>query len=52
MLTSRGADRHRQIAAERGARGYFTKPYLEDVLLDAAQRMIKGEVLLHVNAPT
>ncbi len=51
MLTSRGADRHRQIAAERGARGYFTKPYLEDVLLDAAQRMIKGEVLLHVNAP-
>lgn len=51
MLTSRGADRHRQIAAERGARGYFTKPYLEDVLLDAAQRMIKGEVMLHVNAP-
>lgn len=51
MLTSRGADRHRQIAAERGARGYFTKPYLEDVLLDAAQRMIKGEMLLHVTAP-
>jgi len=51
MLTSRGADRHRQIAADRGARGYFTKPYLEDVLLDAAQRMIKGEMLLHVNAP-
>lgn len=46
MLTSRGAERHRQVAAELGASGYFTKPYLEEVLLDAAQRMIKGEVLL------
>ncbi|HEY9729508.1 MAG TPA: hybrid sensor histidine kinase/response regulator [Chroococcales cyanobacterium] len=45
MLTSRGADRHRQMASQLGARGYFTKPYLEEVLLDAAQRMIKGEVL-------
>jgi chemosensory pili system protein ChpA (sensor histidine kinase/response regulator) len=45
MLTSRGADRHRQMAAQQGASGYFTKPYLEEVLLDAAQRMIKGEVL-------
>lgn len=46
MLTSRGADRHRQIAAQLGASGYFTKPYLEEALLDAAQRMLKGEVLL------
>ncbi|WP_443029072.1 response regulator [Spirulina sp. CS-785/01] len=46
MLTSRGADRHRQVAAELGASGYFTKPYLEDVLLDAAERMLNGEVLL------
>ncbi|HEY9652757.1 MAG TPA: response regulator, partial [Coleofasciculaceae cyanobacterium] len=46
MLTSRGADRHRQMAAQLGASGYFTKPYLEEVLLEAAQRMIKGEVLL------
>ncbi len=46
MLTSRGADRHRQMAVQMGARGYFTKPYLEDVLLDAAQRMLKGEVLV------
>ncbi len=45
MLTSRGADRHRQMAAQLGASGYFTKPYLEEVLLDAAQRMIKGDVL-------
>jgi CheY-like chemotaxis protein len=46
MLTSRGADRHRKLAAESGASGYFTKPYLEEVLLDAAERMIDGEVLL------
>ncbi len=46
MLTSRGADRHRQMAVQMGARGYFTKPYLEEVLLDAAQRMLKGEVLV------
>lgn len=46
MLTSLGADRHRQMAADLGASGYFTKPYLEEALLDAAQRMMKGEVLL------
>jgi len=45
MLTSRGAKRHRQMAAQLGASGYFTKPYLEEVLLDAAKRMIQGEVL-------
>ncbi|MCW6034913.1 response regulator [Spirulina subsalsa FACHB-351] len=48
MLTSRGARKHRQIAAERGARGYFTKPYVDDILLDAAQRMINGEILLEL----
>ncbi|TVQ19321.1 MAG: hybrid sensor histidine kinase/response regulator [Leptolyngbya sp. DLM2.Bin15] len=46
MLTSRGADRHRQMAITLGAKGYFTKPYLEEALLDAAQRMLKGEVLV------
>ncbi|PSB03564.1 hybrid sensor histidine kinase/response regulator [Merismopedia glauca] len=50
MLTSRGADRHRQIAADLGAKGYFTKPYLEEALLEAAQRMMKGEVLLQTSA--
>jgi len=45
MLTSRGADRHRQTAIQLGAKGYFTKPYLEEALLDAAQRLLKGEVL-------
>jgi CheY-like chemotaxis protein len=46
MLTSRGADRHRQMAASLGASGYFTKPYLEEALLDAAQRMLRGEMLI------
>ncbi|HEY9646519.1 MAG TPA: response regulator, partial [Chroococcidiopsis sp.] len=49
MLTSRGADRHRQMAVQLGAKGYFTKPYLEEALLDAAQRMLKGEVLVAGN---
>ncbi|MCG8363176.1 MAG: response regulator, partial [Pseudanabaenales cyanobacterium] len=46
MLTSRGADRHRQMAVDLGASGYFTKPYLEEALLDAAQRMLNGEPLI------
>ena len=45
MLTSRGADRHRQMAYSLGAKGYFTKPYLEEQLMDAAGRMLKGEVV-------
>lgn len=50
MLTSRGSDRHRQMAVQLGASGYFIKPYLEEALLDAAQRMLKGEIL--VTAPS
>ncbi|MEH1790381.1 MAG: response regulator [Nostoc sp.] len=46
MLTSRGADKHRQIASQLGASGYFTKPYLEEALLEAAGRMLKGEKLI------
>lgn len=46
MLTSRGADRHRQMAVDLGASGYFTKPYLEEALLDAAKRMLGGERLV------
>ncbi|MFB2933938.1 response regulator [Aerosakkonemataceae cyanobacterium BLCC-F154] len=49
MLTSRGADKHRQMAIQLGASGYFTKPYLEDSLLDAASRMLKGEKLVTSN---
>lgn len=46
MLTSRGADKHRQMAIQLGASGYFTKPYLEEALLEAAGRMLKGEKLV------
>lgn len=50
MLTSRGAERHRQMAARMGAKGYFTKPYLEEVLLDAARRMLNGENMINRKA--
>jgi len=50
MLTSRGADRHRQMAIQLGASGYFTKPYLEEALLDAVQRMLGGEVMVTSNS--
>jgi chemosensory pili system protein ChpA (sensor histidine kinase/response regulator) len=46
MLTSRGAQKMRNIAAKRGAKGYFVKPYVEDALLEAAQKMMNGEILL------
>ncbi|MBE9223499.1 response regulator, partial [Cyanobacterium stanieri LEGE 03274] len=46
MVTSRGAEKHRSIAADLGARAYFTKPYIEDELLDVAKRLIDGEVFL------
>ncbi len=47
MLTSRGANKHRQMAVQLGASGYFTKPYLEEALLEAASRMLKGEKLIN-----
>ncbi len=50
MITSRGAQKMQRIAAERGAKGYFVKPYIEEVLLDAAKRLMSGEVLLEVNS--
>jgi chemosensory pili system protein ChpA (sensor histidine kinase/response regulator) len=50
MLTSRGADKHRQMAVSMGASGYFTKPYLEESLLEAAGRMLKGEKLVEAKA--
>jgi len=46
MLTSRGAQKMRNIAAKRGANGYFVKPYVEDDLLEAARRMMNGEMLI------
>jgi chemosensory pili system protein ChpA (sensor histidine kinase/response regulator) len=46
MLTSRGAEKHRQMAAQRGARGYLTKPYIEEVLLETTKKLMEGQVLL------
>ena len=46
MLTSRGAQKMKQIAAERGAKAYFVKPYVEKLLIDSAKRLLDGEVLL------
>jgi chemosensory pili system protein ChpA (sensor histidine kinase/response regulator) len=46
MITSRGAQKMQNLAAAKGAKGYFVKPYIEDVLLSAAQRLIAGEVLI------
>ncbi len=40
MLTSRGADKHRQLANDLGAQAYLTKPYTEKDLMDVAQRLI------------
>jgi chemosensory pili system protein ChpA (sensor histidine kinase/response regulator) len=52
MLTSRGAQKMKNIAAQRGARGYFVKPYMEEVLLDAAERLYKGEMLFNIEEET
>jgi chemotaxis protein histidine kinase CheA/ActR/RegA family two-component response regulator len=46
MLTSRGSERHQHMAAQLGAKAYFTKPYLEESLLEASQRLLQGETLL------
>ncbi len=50
MITSRGAQKMQRIAAERGAKGYFVKPYIEEVLLDSAKRLMDGESLLDLNS--
>ncbi len=50
MITSRGAQKMQRLAADRGAKGYFVKPYLEEVLLASAQRLIAGEILLDANS--
>ena len=36
----------RNIAASRGANGYFVKPYVEEDLLKAAKQMMNGENLI------
>ncbi|QUS60946.1 Hpt domain-containing protein [Synechocystis sp. PCC 7338] len=40
MLTSRGSDKHRQLAKTLGANAYFTKPYIEQQFLGAVQELL------------
>ncbi|MGK7956120.1 MAG: response regulator [Crocosphaera sp.] len=40
MLTSRGSEKHRQLATHLGASAYFTKPYIEQQFLETIQNMI------------
>lgn len=40
MLTSRGNEKHRRLAMQLGAIDYFTKPYLEQEMLEAVANYI------------
>ncbi|WP_229261457.1 hybrid sensor histidine kinase/response regulator [Duganella margarita] len=40
MITSRSADKHRNVALELGVNAYFGKPYQEAVLLEAIEGLI------------
>jgi chemosensory pili system protein ChpA (sensor histidine kinase/response regulator) len=46
MVTAEGAQKMQHLAAAKGAKGFFVKPYIENFLLSAAQRLIAGEVLI------
>jgi chemotaxis family two-component system sensor histidine kinase/response regulator PixL len=45
MLTSRGSDKHRQLATHLGANAYFTKPYIEQQFLTAIQELLATPAL-------
>jgi chemotaxis family two-component system sensor histidine kinase/response regulator PixL len=40
MLTSRGSEKHRQLATHLGANAYFTKPYIEQQFLLAIRELV------------
>ncbi|WP_392531560.1 response regulator [Nostoc sp. C117] len=42
ILTSRSAEKHRQLAKELGAKAYLTKPYLEHEFLSIIQGLINS----------
>ncbi len=44
ILTSRSAEKHRQLAQELGAKAYLTKPYLEHELLSTIKDLINSNV--------
>ena len=41
MITSRSADKHRNVALELGVNAYFGKPYQETVLLEAIEGLLR-----------
>jgi DNA-binding response OmpR family regulator len=44
MLTSRTGEKHRLLAKELGAVGYFTKPYRENEMLKAIADLFAQKV--------
>ena len=43
MLTSRSGDKHRNLATQLGADGYFTKPYVEQEFIKELNRILKDQ---------
>jgi two-component system, chemotaxis family, sensor histidine kinase and response regulator PixL len=48
MLTSRGGEKHRQLARTLGATAYFTKPYIEQQFLVSVQELLANNTLANV----
>ena len=44
VLTSRSAEKHRQLAEALGANAYLTKPYLEHEFLSQVEKLVMGKV--------
>lgn len=42
MLTSRGTEKHRNLAASLGASGFFTKPYIEDKFISEIEQYLRS----------
>ncbi|MDJ0897940.1 MAG: hybrid sensor histidine kinase/response regulator [Xenococcus sp. MO_188.B8] len=43
MLTSRSGDKHRNLATQLGADGYFTKPYVEQEFINELNKILKNK---------
>ena len=43
MLTSRSGAKHRNLAQQLGADGYFTKPYVEQDFIQAVKKILEGK---------
>lgn len=52
MLTSRSNDKHRWLAMQLGATGYFTKPYLEQEFLGAIRAAIGNRLETSIRSPS